>query len=91
MRRVVITGMGSLTPIGNNTKTYSENLFKGLSGCDFITRFDATYYPTRFACELKDFDAGEFMNRKEARRLDPFTIYAMVVADEAINIANMVA
>jgi 3-oxoacyl-[acyl-carrier-protein] synthase II len=85
MRRVVITGMGALTPLGNDVNTYIENLFKGVSGSDFITRFDATHYPTRFACELKDFDASQFMNHREARRLDPFAIYALIVADQAIS------
>lgn len=84
MRRVVITGMGALTPIGNNVKKYKENLFKGISGSDMITHFDATHFPTRFACEIKDFDVSEFMSHREARRLDPFTIYAMYVAEEAI-------
>jgi len=84
MRRVVITGMGTLTPIGNDIKTFKENLFKGVSGCDMITRFDATHFPTRFACELKDFDVAEHMNHRVARRLDPFAQYALIVAEQAM-------
>ncbi len=88
MRRVVITGMGALSPIGNNVKDFSENLFKGVNGCDFITRFDATHFPTRFACELKGFDVSEYIPHKEARRLDPFAQYALVVAEQAIKDAG---
>jgi 3-oxoacyl-[acyl-carrier-protein] synthase II len=84
MRRVVITGLGALTPIGNDVATYKENLFKGTSGSGMITRFDATHYPTRFACELKDFDVTEFINHREARRLDPFTQYALITAEQAV-------
>lgn len=89
MRRVVVTGMGALSPIGNTVKEFSENLFKGVSGCDFITRFDATHYPTRFACELKGFDVSEHIPHKDARRLDPFTQYALVVADQAMKDAGI--
>lgn len=85
MRRVVITGLGALTPIGNDVASFKENLFNGTSGCDMITRFDATYFPTRFACELKDFDIAKFMNHREARRLDAFTQYALITAEQAIN------
>jgi len=66
MRRVVITGIGALTPIGNTVEEYKKNLFEGVSGCDMITRFDATHYPTRFACELKDFDVSDFIHRRGA-------------------------
>ena len=83
MRRVVITGIGALTPIGNDAKLYSKSLFDGVSGAGMITRFDATHFPTRFACELKDFNVEDHINHKEARRLDPFTQYALVVAEEA--------
>jgi len=84
MRRVVVTGMGALSPIGNNVKDFSESLFKGVNGCDYITRFDATHFPTRFACELKGFNVADFIPHKDARRLDPFTQYALVVAEQAI-------
>ncbi|HAQ37316.1 MAG TPA: beta-ketoacyl-[acyl-carrier-protein] synthase II, partial [Saprospirales bacterium] len=89
MRRVVVTGMGALSPIGNNVKDFSESLFKGVNGCDYITRFDATHFPTRFACELKDFDVANFIPHKDARRLDPFTQYALVVAEQAISDAGI--
>jgi 3-oxoacyl-[acyl-carrier-protein] synthase II len=83
MKRVVVTGIGSLTPIGTNTKEYLQGLQEGRSGAGPITRFDATEFKTQFACELKNFDADERMDRKEARRIDPFSQYALVAADEA--------
>ncbi len=83
-RRVVVTGIGALTPIGNNLKTYWESLVAGKSGAGLITHFDASNFKTRFACEVKDFDVTEFMHKKEARKLDKFSQYAMVVAEEAI-------
>jgi 3-oxoacyl-[acyl-carrier-protein] synthase II len=73
-----------LTPIGNTCKEYWDGLKSGKSGAAAITRFDATLFKTKFACEIKGFDIANFMDRKEARKLDPFTQYAMVVADEAI-------
>ncbi len=88
-KRVVITGVGALTPIGNTRQEYWDGLRKGTSGAAPITRFDATLFKTRFACELKGFDIGQFMDRKEARKLDPFAQYAMVVADEAIKDSNL--
>ena len=84
LKRVVITGMGALTPIGNTLEEYWEGLEKGVSGAAPITRFDAEKFKTRFACEVKNFDVNEFIHRKEARKMDPFTQYAMVVADEAV-------
>ena len=83
-KRVVITGIGALTPIGNNLSAYWEGLKAGKSGAAPITKFDATLFKTKFACELKGFDAINFMDRKEARKLDPFCQYALVAADEAI-------
>jgi len=83
MRRVVITGIGALTPIGNNIASYRRGLQEGISGADLITHFDASHFRTKFACELKDFDIQEFYHRKESKRMDPFSQYAMVVADEA--------
>ena len=82
-RRVVITGMGALTPIGNDMASYLNGLKTGISGAGPITRFDATGFRTTFACEVKDFNAEEFLEKKEARRIDPFSQYAMVVADQA--------
>ena len=84
MRRVVVTGIGALTPIGNNANAYWDGLKNGVSGAAPITRFDAEKFRTQFACEVKDFNAFDHLDRKEARKMDPFTQYAMVVADEAI-------
>ncbi|HLT79954.1 MAG TPA: beta-ketoacyl-ACP synthase II [Cyclobacteriaceae bacterium] len=89
LKRVVVTGLGALTPIGNTVQQFWEGLKNGTSGAAPITRFDASLYKTRFACELKDFDIGNFMDRKEARKMDPFAQYAMVVADEAIRDSGM--
>ncbi len=83
-RRVVVTGLGALTPIGNTAPAYWEALCKGVSGAAPITHFDAAKFKTQFACEVKNFNAEDFMHRREARRLDPFAQYAMVVAEEAM-------
>ncbi|HCM76653.1 MAG TPA: beta-ketoacyl-[acyl-carrier-protein] synthase II [Cytophagales bacterium] len=88
-RRVVITGIGALTPIGNTREEYWEGLKNGKSGAAPITKFDASKFKTKFACEVKGFDVGNFIDRKEARKMDPFAQYAMVVADEAIKDANL--
>ena len=84
MKRVVITGIGALTPIGNNVGEYLEGLKNGVSGSNLITRFDAEQFKTRFACELKGLNVEDFIDRKEARRLDPFAQYALISADEAM-------
>lgn len=84
-RRVVITGIGSLTPLGNSTGEYWENLLKGVSGAGEITQFDASNFKTHFACELKNYDPQQHFDRKEVRKMDPFSQYAMIVADEAVN------
>ncbi len=89
MRRVVVTGIGALTPIGNDVAAYAEALRQGRSGAGPITRFDATLFKTRFACEVKDFDAEKFIHKREIRRMDPFTHYAMAVADEAMKNAGL--
>lgn len=89
MRRVVITGIGALTPIGNTYEAYKNALLEGVSGAAPITRFDATLFKTRFACEVKDFNVEDHMHRREARRMDPFTHYAMVTTDEAIAHAGL--
>ncbi|MGA1494763.1 MAG: beta-ketoacyl-ACP synthase II [Rhodothermales bacterium] len=83
-RRVVVTGMGALTPIGNDAETFWTAMMAGKSGAAPITYFDTEDYATKFACELKGFDAVELLDRKIARRLDPFCQYAMVVADQAL-------
>ncbi|MBE0423935.1 MAG: beta-ketoacyl-ACP synthase II [Lutibacter sp.] len=84
IKRVVVTGLGALTPIGNNIDEFWNGLANGVSGAAPITHFDATKFKTRFACELKNFDITAFLDRKEARKMDRFTQYAMVAADEAI-------
>jgi 3-oxoacyl-[acyl-carrier-protein] synthase II len=89
MRRVVITGMGALTPIGNNIGEYLEGLRNGVSGAGPITQFDAANFKTQFACEIKNFNAEDFIDKKEVRRLDNFAIYALVVADEAIKSSGL--
>jgi 3-oxoacyl-[acyl-carrier-protein] synthase II len=88
-KRVVITGAGALTPIGNTLPAYWEGLKAGKSGAAPITKFDTTLYKTKFACEVKGFNFEDFMDRKEGRKMDPFSQYAMVVADEAIKDANL--
>src|SRR5687767_5797341 len=89
LKRVVVTGLGALTPIGNTLPEFWENLKKGKSGAAPITRFDASKHKTKFACEVKNFEIGNFMDRKEARKMDPFTQYAMVAVDEAIKDSNL--
>ncbi|MBK9630477.1 MAG: beta-ketoacyl-ACP synthase II [Saprospiraceae bacterium] len=84
MRRVVVTGIGVLTPIGNNQAAYLQGLQNGLSGAGSITRFDPTLFKTRFACELKGFNPEDFLDKKEARKLDPFAQYALVVSEECM-------
>jgi len=84
-RRVVVTGIGALTPIGNNLQDYWGNLIKGVSGAGPITHFNAENFKTQFACEVKDFVATDFLERKEARKLDLFSQYALVVAKQAID------
>jgi len=88
LRRVVITGLGALTPIGNNIGEYWEGLKNGDSGSDWITNFDAEKFKTKFACEVKGFDASEHFDRKELRKLDPFAQFAMVSTEEAFQDAG---
>jgi len=83
-RRVVITGIGALTPIGNNLKEYWDGLLSGVSGAGPITLFDSTQFKTQFACEVKDFSTLDFLDRKESRKMDRFCQFAMKVADEAL-------
>ncbi|MFD0863260.1 beta-ketoacyl-ACP synthase II [Sungkyunkwania multivorans] len=84
LRRVVVTGLGALTPIGNDISSYWNGLVNGVSGAAPVTHFDASKFKTQFACEVKDFDALDHFDRKEARKLDKFAQYAMVASDEAI-------
>ncbi len=84
LKRVVVTGIGALTPLGNTLDDFWNNLLLGVPGADFITLFDATKFKTRFACELKNFDPLQFLEKKEARKLDRFTQTAVVASDQAI-------
>ena len=84
LRRVVVTGLGALTPIGNNVKSYWDGLVSGKSGADLITYFDTSKFKTKFACELKGFDPLNHFDRKEIRKLDKFAQYAVVCSDEAL-------
>ena len=87
-KRVVVTGLGALTPIGNGIPAYWDGLVSGKSGGAPITYFDASKFKTQFACELKGFDSSDYFDRKEARKMDRFTQYAMVASDEAIDDAG---
>jgi len=84
MRRVVVTGLGVLTPLGNNLHEYWEGLKNGVSGSVIITRFDTEKFKTKFACELKDYDSAKYFDRKEAYKLDLYSQYALIATDEAI-------
>lgn len=89
LKRAVITGLGAVTPLGNNVPEYWKNLRSGISGAGSITRFDTTNFRTRFACEVKGFDPLDHFDAKEARKLDPFCQYALVAADEAMKDAGI--
>jgi 3-oxoacyl-[acyl-carrier-protein] synthase II len=89
LKRVVVTGIGALTPIGNTAQTYWEGLLAGTSGADFIAQFDASKFRTRFACEVKNFDATHYLDRKEARKIDRFTQFGLIVSDEAVKDAGI--
>jgi 3-oxoacyl-[acyl-carrier-protein] synthase II len=91
LKRIVVTGIGALTPLGNSTTEYWNNLRNGVSGADFITQFDASKFKTRFACEIKNFDPTNFLDRKEARKLDRFTQTAVVASDQAVHDAGITA
>ena len=88
-KRIVVTGIGALTPIGNNLDDYWESLINGVSGADMITQFDASKFKTRFACEIKGFDPEAFMEKKEARKLDRFSQIALVASDQAVQDAGI--
>lgn len=89
LKRVVVTGLGALTPIGNSVEEYWENLALGKSGAGPITKFDASKFKTQFACEVKNFQAEDYLDRKEARKMDPFTQYGMITAEQAIKDSNL--
>lgn len=88
MKRVVVTGLGAVTPIGNNIKSYLEGLQNGLSGANPITHFDASNFKTQFACEVKDLDTSS-IDRREQKRMDKFALYGMISSDEAIQMAGL--
>jgi 3-oxoacyl-[acyl-carrier-protein] synthase II len=89
LKRVVVTGLGALTPIGNTVDAYWNALLQGVSGAAPITHFDASRFKTQFACEVKNFNVEDFMDRKEARKLDLFSQYALVVAEQAVQDAGI--
>lgn len=89
LKRVVVTGMGALTPLGNSVDELWNSLLNGVSGAAEITRFDASKHKTQFACEIKNYDPKDYFDRKEVRKLDPYAQYAMVAADQAITDAGI--
>jgi len=89
LKRVVVTGLGALTPIGNNVEDYWKSLSTGVSGAAPTTRYNAEKSKTRFACEVKNFNVENFIDKKEVKRMDPFTQYAIVASDEAIKDSNL--
>ncbi|HIG58573.1 MAG TPA: beta-ketoacyl-[acyl-carrier-protein] synthase II [Flavobacteriales bacterium] len=90
LKRVVITGLGALTPLGNDPESYWKNLVQGVSGAAEITRFDASEFKTKFACEVKNFNVQDHIHRREARRMDLFTQYAVVSSRQALDDAGLV-
>lgn len=88
-KRIVVTGIGAVTPIGLNVEEFWKNLIEGKSGADFITRFDASNFDTKFACEVKNFDPLKFFDRKSVQRLDLFTQFALVSTDEALSMSQL--
>jgi len=89
LKRVVVTGLGAITPLGNTVADYWENLIKGVSGAAPITQFDASKFRTQFACEVKGFDPVQYLDRKEARKIDRFTQFALVASDQAMADAGL--
>lgn len=89
LKRVVVTGLGAITPLGKTVGEYWQGLQDGVSGCDFIKQFDTTHFKTKFACEVKDFDPTTYLERKEARKMDRFTQFAIIASDEAVKDAGI--
>lgn len=89
LKRVVVTGIGAITPIGNSLKEYWDGLVNGISGANMITQFDASKFKTRFACEFKNFDPLNYLDKKESRKMDRFTQAALIASDEAVGDANI--
>lgn len=89
LKRVVVTGLGALTPIGKTLPEYWQGLENGVSGCDFIQQFDVSKFKTRFACEVKDFDPTTYLDKKEARKIDRYCQFALIASDEAVKDAGI--
>ena len=84
LKRVVVTGLGAITPIGNSVPEFWENLVNGVSGAGPITQFDASLFKTQFACEVKNFNPNDYIDRKEARKMDRYTQLGVAVAKQAV-------
>src|ERR671918_462187 len=91
LKRVVVTGMGALTPLGNTVDDFWQGLTDGVSGAEIITQFDASKFKTRFACELKNFDPHSHLDKKEARKIDRFTQIALIASDQAVEVSGISA
>lgn len=91
LKRVVVTGLGALTPLGNTVDEYRDGLFNGKSGSAAITKFDASGFKTQFACEVKDFNPNDHFDRRESRRMDTFSQYALVVAEQAVQDSGLIS
>jgi len=89
LKRVVVIGLGAITPIGNTIDEYWNGLINGVSGADMITLFDASKFKTKFACEIKGFEPTAFLEKKEARKIDRFTQIALVASDQAVKDAGI--
>src|SRR5436305_7048749 len=89
LKRVVVTGMGAITPLGKSVPAYWDGLINGVSGADNITQFDTTKFKTKFACEVKNFEPTQFLERKEARKIDRFTQFALIACDQAVKHAGI--
>lgn len=89
LKRVVVTGLGAITPLGKSVPEYWDGLSRGESGCDFIQQFDVSKFKTKFACEVKDFDPTAYLDRKEARKIDRYCQFALIASDEAVKDAGI--
>ena len=89
LKRVVVTGLGAITPLGKTVPEYWDGLINGVSGADMITQFDVAKFKTKFACEVKNFEATDYLDRKEARKIDRFTQFALIASDEAVKDAGI--
>lgn len=89
LKRVVVTGIGTISPVGSNTEETWKNVANGVSGCDLITHYDTSNFKTKFACEVKNYDPNVYFDRKEAKKLDKFTQFALIASDEAIKDSNI--